>query len=266
MIHRKLWLAGGRAGNAAAALVLAGSISLGWVFRRPWFEGNLGVVDRDRVIRSAQPTSQLARWIDLYHLRSVLNLRGGNKSDWWYESEVTTTEARGVTFYDLPLSATRRPTRRELLFLIDVLNRAPYPLLIHCKSGADRTGLASALYLMVKRNQPPEIAEKAFSLDFGHIPFLGTEHLHEPLHEYAAWLEGRGLAHSPERFRAWVKTEYRSADPSVDPPPWPPGPRATSDHAGSNHAAAGRALSKADNAIEPAETRPGHPSSQPRSH
>jgi len=224
-IRRSLGLAGRRAGTAAAALVLAGSISLGWVFRRPWFEGNLAVVDPDRVIRSAQPTTQLARWIDDFRLRSILNLRGGSRSDWWYDSEVVAAEAHGVSFYDLPLSATRRPTRRELLFLIDVLERCPYPLLIHCKSGADRTGLASALYLMVKRNQPPDLAENAFALEFGHIPFLGTEHLHEPLHEYASWLKDRRLAHSPERFRAWVKTEYRSADRPVDPPLLPPGPR-----------------------------------------
>ncbi|HKI16923.1 MAG TPA: tyrosine-protein phosphatase [Isosphaeraceae bacterium] len=224
-IRQRLALAGKRAGTAVAALVFAGSISLGWVFRRPWFEGNLAVLDPGRVIRSAQPTRQLRRWIDGFQLRAILNLRGGSRADWWYDSEVAAAEAHGVAFYDLPLSATRRPTRRELLFLIDVLERCPYPLLIHCKSGADRTGLASALYLMVKRNQPPELAENAFALEFGHVPFLGTEHLHEPLHEYATWLKVRGLAHSPERFRAWVKTEYRSADPPVDPPLLPPGPR-----------------------------------------
>ncbi len=121
----------------------------------------------------------------------------------------------------------RRGARRagELLFLIDVLERCRYPLLIHCKSGADRTGLASALYLMVKRNQPPDLAENAFALEFGHVPFLGTEHLHEPLHEYSTWLKDRRLAHSPERFRGWVKNEYRSADPPVDPPLLSPGPR-----------------------------------------
>lgn len=226
-LRRRLGQAVRRAGNVAAVLVLAGSISLAWVFRRPWFEGNLAVVDPDRVIRSAQPTNRLASWIADYHLRSVLNLRGGSKSDWWYESEVKTVQAQAVAFYDLPLAATRRPTRRELLLLIDVLERCPYPLLIHCKSGADRTGLASALYLMIKCNQSPETAENAFSVDYGHIPLFGTEHLHEPLREYSAWLKDRRLAHSPERFRSWVKTEYRSADPPVDPPLWPQGPRAT---------------------------------------
>ena len=39
-----------------------------------------------------------------------------------------------MTFFDLPLSATTRPGRSDLLRLIDVLDRCPYPLLIHCKA------------------------------------------------------------------------------------------------------------------------------------
>jgi hypothetical protein len=128
-------------------------------------------------------------------------------------------------FYDLPLSATRRPTRRDLLTLIDTLNSCPYPLLIHCKSGADRTGLASALYRMIRLGQTPSEAEQAFSIEFGHVPVGGPEHLHEPLDEYAAWLTEQGLGHTPERFRDWVKKVYEPSDGPVDPPPLKPGPR-----------------------------------------
>ena len=211
--------------KAAAILVVLGALGLCWVFRRPWFHGNLGVVDAGRVIRSAQPTTQLPGWIRDYQLRSILSLRRGSPADWWYSAEVETARASGVSFYDLPLSATRRPTRRELLVLIDTLTSCRYPLLIHCKSGADRTGLASALYLLLHRGAPPEQAEQAFSLEFGHIPLGGTEHLHEPLEEYAAWLAARRLPHTPERFRDWVKRDYRPADGSPDPPRLQPGPR-----------------------------------------
>jgi protein tyrosine phosphatase (PTP) superfamily phosphohydrolase (DUF442 family) len=196
-----------------------------WIFRRPWFLGNLGEVDAGRVIRSAQPTTQLPTLIRDYRLRSILNLRGGTLSDRWYDAEVKASHASGVLFYDLPLSATRRPTRRELLILIDTLKSCPYPLLIHCKSGADRTGLASALYRMIHRGEPPAQAERAFSLEFGHIPLGGTEHLHEPLKEYAAWLTARRLPHTPERFRDWVKNEYEPAGGPADPPTLQPGPR-----------------------------------------
>jgi protein tyrosine phosphatase (PTP) superfamily phosphohydrolase (DUF442 family) len=197
-----------------------------WVFRRPLLEGNLAIVEPGRVIRSAQPTTQLAQWVNAFQLKSILNLRGGSPEDWWYEAEVRASRENGLSFYDLPLSATRRPGRIELLRLIDILKQCPYPLLIHCKSGADRTGLASALYLMLERGDEPERAERAFSIEFGHIPLGGTEHLHEPLDEYARWLKSHGLPHTPERFRDWVKNDYQSADPPSDPPAYPTGPRA----------------------------------------
>jgi hypothetical protein len=210
---------------AASLVVVTLASTLCWTFRRPWFHGNLGVVDAGRVIRSAQPTSQLPAWIREHQLRSILNLRGGGPADWWYDAEVRAARDGGVRFYDWPLSATRRPSRRELLVLIDTLRSCPYPLLIHCKSGADRTGLASALYLMMERCVPPEQAENAFTLEHGHVPLCGPEHLHEPLNEYAAWLAARRLAHSPDRFRDWVKNEYDSPDGREDPPPLKPGPR-----------------------------------------
>jgi protein tyrosine phosphatase (PTP) superfamily phosphohydrolase (DUF442 family) len=209
----------------AATVVLAGAVAATWVFKRPWFEGNLGVVDPGLVMRSAQPTTQLSDWIARYGLKSILNLRGGGPDDWWYELEIKCSRENAVAYYDVPLSATKRPTRRELLQLIDLLDHCSYPLLIHCKSGADRTGLASALYRMVRRDEPPENALASFSIEFGHFPFFGTEHLHEPLEEYAAWLKSGELIHSSDRFRTWVRNEYNAPDPPGDPPAIKPGPR-----------------------------------------
>ena len=209
---------------ALLAAVLGLSVP-GALLMRPWLDGNVGIVDPGLVIRSAQPTTQLARLIHDHRLASILNLRGGASRDPWYSAEVRTLEASGVDFFDLPLSATRRPSRRELLLLIDVLDRCRYPLLIHCKAGADRTGLASAIYLMTHRGKPPLEAARAFTLIHSHVPLFGPEHLHEPLEEYAAWLDSRKLPHTPQRFRDWVKNDYASGDPHIDPPPLAPGPR-----------------------------------------
>lgn len=214
-----------RAALVAGAFGLLLAAALCYEFRRPWFRANLDVVDAGRVMRSAQPTSQLPSWIRDYKLRSILNLRGGSRADSWYVAEVRAAEDAGVLFYDLPLSATRRPTRNELLRLIDTLRSCPYPLLIHCKSGADRTGLATAVYLMLDRGVAPLEAERAFSLEYGHIPLYGPQHLHEPLHEYASWLASRGLSHSADRFRDWVRCDYDPSDHSDEPPPLHPGPR-----------------------------------------
>jgi protein-tyrosine phosphatase len=196
---------------------------------RPWYDGNLGILDPGRAFRSAQPTHQLDRIIENHRLSSILNLRGGSSKDWWYTAEVATAEKNNVAFFDLPMSATRRPTRRELLLLIDVMNSCKYPLLIHCKAGADRTGLASAVYLMTQKNLSPREALNAFTIYHSHVPMFGAQHLHEPLNEYADWLDAEQLTHTPERFRDWVKFTYQSKDANEDPPSLSPGPRRPRD-------------------------------------
>jgi protein tyrosine phosphatase (PTP) superfamily phosphohydrolase (DUF442 family) len=204
-LTRRRLIIGGLAGGVVAAA---------WQFRTPLFENNWGVVDPGRVYRSAQPDEELAERIAAYRIASILNLRGGSPDDEFYVEEVETAEREGVAFYDVPLSATERPGRLGLLSILDVLDNARYPILIHCKQGADRTGLAAALYYMMKRNESPELAERGFSLRHAHVPLLGPEKLHEPIDEYAEWLRRKRLPHTPERFRDWVAYEYRDEDPT----------------------------------------------------
>ena len=208
---------------AVAGLVVASLVT--FTFRNPWFRGNLGVVDEGLVYRSAQPLGGLQGLVLEKRIASVLNLRGGSDKDPWYAAEVAATGKLGVDFYDLPLVATVRPLRKQLLAVLELLDRCKYPLLIHCKSGSDRTGLVSALYLMSRKGVSPGRAEDAFSLYYGHVPLLGTRHLHEPFREYANYLDAHQLTHTPGRFRDWVAHDYRADDALVEVVPISPGPR-----------------------------------------
>ena len=198
------------------------------VFRKPWFEGNFGVVAPGRVYRSAQPGEELAGRIHQHKIASILNLRGGSPADPFYADEVRVTKQLGVDFYDFPMLATRRPSRRELLVLLDLLGRCRYPLLIHCKSGSDRTALASALYLINEKPVGVDRALKEFSIGYGHVGLLGTEQLQRPFVEYGRWLASQHLGHTPERFRRWVERDYEN-DPFLPATrpflPLEPGPR-----------------------------------------
>ena len=194
-------------------------------FRRPLFFANFGVVSEGRVYRSAQPSGNFAEIVRDKQLKSVLNLRGGSMDDWWYANEIAVSEANRVDYYDFPMSATRRPSRQELLTLLTFFEKCRYPLLIHCRSGADRTGLASALYLMEVENFGPMEASRAFTIDYGHVPVWDTKKLHEPLDEYRQSLSAEGLSHSPARFREWVERDYRSRDRESVVRPLLPGPR-----------------------------------------
>ena len=171
-------------GLGLMAIVLAGIVTYGAVTRRQWFQGNFGVVEPNRVFRSAQPTGNLRALITDYQIASVLNLRGGSSRDPWYADELAVTKELDVSFYDLSISATKRPSRAQLLAMLDLFKHCKYPLLIHCRQGADRTGMASGLYLLSEREVAPEHAIDQFTIAHGHVPLFGPERLHEPLDEY----------------------------------------------------------------------------------
>ncbi|WP_145266420.1 tyrosine-protein phosphatase [Tautonia plasticadhaerens] len=194
----------------ASAVVALAALA---VFHRPIFLGNVGEVAPGRVYRCSQPKGNLDALLASLRPGSILNLRGGSYADDWYLAEVRASDRLGIDFYDFPMEATRRPSRSELLTLIDVIDRCRYPLLIHCKSGADRTGLASALALMLLEGRPPDRAREQFSISYGHVPIGGPERLHEPLIEYEQWLSAEGRSHSPALFRGWVERHYRDEGP-----------------------------------------------------
>jgi hypothetical protein len=226
-------------------VILTSSAWALWTFHLPLFANNLGVVDAGRVYRSAQPGANLDAFVRQHRIAAVLNLRGGWPRDPYYRNELDVAARHGIQFFDLAMSAVRRPDRHELLALIDLFRAGPFPLLIHCKQGADRTGLAAAIYRMVSLNQPPERAFDAFTLTHAHIPAFGTQRLHEPLREYADFLAARRLAHSPEQLRDWVLWSYEDEDPpGVEPSPLEPGPRAEVRAALAARAARERTTSK----------------------
>ena len=75
--------------------------------------------------------------------------------------------------------------------------------MIHCKSGADRTGLASALYLMDAEGVPVEVAQKQMSLRYLHLKNSSRGAMDHLLDAYAA-----DNARNPMPVRRWIETVY----------------------------------------------------------
>lgn len=135
--------------------------------------GNIHEVEPGRVYRSGQlwPT-QLATLLHDKGIRTVINLRGENPGRAWYDDEIRVTEAAGVRHVSLPMSANVEPSEELLARLIATLGSAPQPLLIHCEAGADRSGLASALFKLINKEQSPAEADQQLSFRYGHFPWL----------------------------------------------------------------------------------------------
>lgn len=132
--------------------------------------GNFHTVAAGEVYRSAQPSAgAIADYQREHGVRTILNLRGENRGSDWYDKEVATARRLGIRHIDFKMSARRGITKEEGWRLIRVMQQAPKPLLIHCESGADRSGLASALYLAAIKRTGEEIAERQLSFRYGHI-------------------------------------------------------------------------------------------------
>ncbi|WP_296071279.1 dual specificity protein phosphatase family protein [uncultured Agrobacterium sp.] len=139
--------------------------------------GNFHEVVPGQFFRSNQPTTeQLTRYTEDYGIKTVINLRGANEGESWYRDELETSKKLGLNHIDFGMSASRELTMSQVNQLVAIMRDAPKPILIHCKSGADRTGLATALYLSRVARLGEEAAESQLSIRYGHvgIPYLSA--------------------------------------------------------------------------------------------
>ena len=132
--------------------------------------GNFHPVVAEEVYRSAQPSpAAIARYRSKYNVRTIINLRGENRGSAWYDDEVATARKLGIQHIDFRVSARHGLSKEEAWQLIQIMEQAPKPLLIHCESGVDRSGLASALYLAGVKRASEKVAERQLSIRYGHI-------------------------------------------------------------------------------------------------
>ena len=74
---------------------------------------------------------------------------------------------------------------------------------MHCKSGADRAGLMSALYLILNKNIRVEEAKKQLSFKYLHIKYAKTGILDEFFEKYL-----KDNKKNKIKFLDWVKKKY----------------------------------------------------------
>ena len=155
------------------AIVLPLSVAIYAVQDKFIEDGNFRILQPGTVYRSGQLS--VHEWKEVYRkhpFQSVINLRGENDNKVWYQQEQAFVNWKHVEHYDLALSANRAPDITTMETLVEMLRAAPKPVLIHCMQGADRTGLASALYNYAILGQPADEAAKQLSLFYGHFPWL----------------------------------------------------------------------------------------------
>ncbi|MDQ7069435.1 MAG: tyrosine-protein phosphatase [Rhodobacterales bacterium] len=154
------------------------------------------------VFRGNQPTHERFEMLKANGLKSVLNLRGASASGHYYVEEESCSQL-GLNLVNAYLYARQAASRTEILRVIDAFSTIERPFIMHCKSGADRAGFASAMYLLEVENRPVAEARKMMSVRFVHLKWTKTGILDYILDMY----EDR-IAKSPIGFRDWIASEY----------------------------------------------------------
>jgi len=162
-----------------------------------------------KVYRCAQPsTEDLKRVVARFGIRTVVNLRGCSAGFDWYEEESRATAELDIVQEDVSLSAGRLPAPHEMQRLVEVLDRAEYPILLHCRRGVDRTGLASAVVQLLQTDIPPSQARKQLSLRYGHVHLGRTVAMLNFFDQYDHWRVATAHEHCADSFRAFVTGGY----------------------------------------------------------
>jgi len=139
----------------------------------------------------------------------VLNLRGLSSEFPWYQGECDACRELGLSQEDVTLSANSLPPPAEIRRIVDVFDHTEYPVLIHCKAGADRTGLVSAMALLLMTDATLEEARKQLLPRYGHFRFGRTAAMDAFYDQYQDYLTGRSESHTREGFRHWLLNEYK---------------------------------------------------------
>ncbi len=169
------------------------------IFRLVWT--NFAAVEPGVLYRSNHPTpGNLAAFTRKFGLQSLINLRGQAKNG---SDALTrdTAQRLGLDFYDMAFESRGVPHKDRILRYADIIAHMRAPALIHCKSGADRAGLAAGLFVLI-RGGTVEEALKQLSLRFGHIRQAKTGILDEFFRLYQRTGEGK------KPFLDWVREDY----------------------------------------------------------
>lgn len=123
--------------------------------------------------RSNQPSPARLRQFRDMGIRTIINLRGPSAfSPYLFEREAC--EELGLTLIDAHVNGGSPSMRSQYLYLLDAFDRAERPFVMHCKSGADRAGLASVLYLLHVERRP--LAEARRQLHWRYLHLRNTHH------------------------------------------------------------------------------------------
>lgn len=142
--------------------------------------GNEHEVIAGVLYRSAQPGGEeIDSLVRRHGIKTIINLRNETRGN-WYAEEKSAADRNGVTLIDYPISSGAILPVEGSEELAQIMRNAEKPILIHCEHGANRTGLASAIYVGAVAERGELFSQLQLSPYYGHVPIPG-------IGRYAMW-------------------------------------------------------------------------------
>ena len=168
------------------------------VLRLRWH--NLHQID-ENMWRSNQPTPGRLQAARDAGIKTIINLRGPrNDGGWRLEAEAC--DRLGLKLVDFTARSRAAPDKQMLHDTRELFASITGPSLLHCKSGADRAGIMSALYVLIRQGRPAAEALQQLSFKYLHVKQAKTGLLDRFLEAYIPY-EAEGMA-----FFDWVDNIY----------------------------------------------------------
>jgi protein tyrosine/serine phosphatase len=173
-----------------------------------YFDNKFHTVVEGRIYRSARLSDDnLEKTIKEKGIKTIINLAGRRDDKDWYKREKEIAAKNNVLLHDVSLSPHDLPEIYEITSILNMLLYGEKPFLIHCKEGVDRTGLVSAIALIIEKDPPLSLIKKQFSFRYGVFPFIRSVGPYF-FKNYEQWLKKNKKNHSKSNFLYWVANDY----------------------------------------------------------
>ena len=159
------------------------------------------------MFRENQPSPERIKKLADEGIKTIVNLRGPSPKG-FYLLEKEACEAHGIDLVNYRMYSRDVHSKERILGTRALFEEIEYPAMMHCKSGADRTGIMGVLYRHFRMGDTIEEALDQLSFSYLHVRHGKTGMLDYFFEQYLKYAE----EHGPITFTEWVEGPYDPAE------------------------------------------------------
>ena len=156
--------------------------------------------------RENQPSPKRIEALAEMGIKTIVNLRGESPKG-FYLLEKEACEKHGIKLINFRMYSRDVHTPEKIRGAKELFEQIDYPALMHCKSGADRTGIMGVLYRHFHIGDTIEQAMEQLSFKYLHVKHGKTGMLGFFFNDYLKYAEQNDVS-----FMDWVETVYDPSD------------------------------------------------------